>query len=681
MKRNIILSAFFLVLVSGMGGLFYWNSNLSEEVSQQVEEAPLLPNSPEEEVAVVEYPLYMTTMTHMEIGHKDDEHEPGFWSHVDQLRYGMDMADEYEAILTIESEQPFARANTVWDHNMMKEIMDRGHGVGTHCDLGPKYTDNELSPLAFSRAFLENKALVDDLIGEENNHGCSGGNGVNDWVTAAEIAGFKYIDGIVARSLLPIPQENRPDPTWTDDYILENFHSPAPEGLENRIYLMKLKDLNDYEHDEDGGIVVSSGDMGTLASQADDGGFDDEAELTREDVDVFLEQVLEMEIIRDKTQVAKLNVYLPTSIFEAENEDALRYFFEETQKLQDSGVLQWASQREVVQVYLGEKEVKMEVLDDRTPRVDATVTEGSDLADVYTLFSLNVHDWVYGENSAESVGKVIDIHEQYQVPVDIYVTDPVFQNYVENHSDLVERLASSEMVAVSYHVRPATPYYHQFEDLAGLNEMDNIELYSTLQRYEEYRLDLETGLTLDEPGGYQFVKDTIGYAPFVTGVSVGGDIGAVLAMVYKDKGSQFVVDRTDPDLGKMKYEAYVRPEHSEVKLYEWTRSHVGGEDAFETAVDQMVEPGSGPQFINFKYHENNFYLQGTPFWPVYWEDDKKQVTKSPPFVVGVHEETPDFRPEYRQDEHWALYENTVKYASENAAEYNPINAFDLVEML
>ncbi len=666
MRRNIILSVLFFVLIFGIGGLFYWN-NLDEEVPEQVIDEVLPLDLPEE--TVQEYPLYMTTMTHMEIGHNDDENENMFWRHVEELRYGMDMADEYDAILTIESEQPFARANTLWDHNMMKEIMDRGHGVGTHCDLGPKYTDNELNPMEFSKAFAVNKALVDDLIGEENNHGCSGGNGMNDWVTAAEIAGFKYIDGIVARALLPIPQENRPDPTWTDEYILDHFHDPAPENLEDRIYLMKLKDLNDFEHDEDGIIVISSGDMGTLASQADDGGFDDEAELTREDVDAFLEQVLEMESVRDKTRVAKLNVYLPVSIFEEENEDALRYFFSETQKLQDDGVLQWASQWDVVQVYL------------ESVALDVVAVQNDDLKDVYTLFTLNVHDWVYPENSAEAINKVIDIHEQYQVPVDIYVTGPSFQNYVADYPELVERLSSSEMVAISYHVRPATPYYSGFEDLVGLNEMDKVELEKILTEYEEYRLDLETGLTLDEPGGYQFVKDAIGYAPLITGVSVGGEIGEVLAKVYKDKGGQFVVSRNDPDLGDERYGSYVRPEHSEVKLYEWVRSQTGGEDVFIRAVEQMVEAENGPQFINMKYHENNFYLQGTPFWPVYWEDDSKQVTKEPPFEVGVHEETPDFRSQNMQDSHWALYEATVKYASEHADEFNPINAFDLKEMI
>ena len=81
-------------------------------------------------------PLFMTTMTHMEQGFDDDTNQAVFLLHVDQLRYGMDLFDAYGARMTVESEQPFARANALWDLNILAEILGRGHGVGTHCDIG-----------------------------------------------------------------------------------------------------------------------------------------------------------------------------------------------------------------------------------------------------------------------------------------------------------------------------------------------------------------------------------------------------------------------------------------------------------------------------------------------------------------------------------------------------------------
>ena len=57
--------------------------------------------------------IYFTTMTHMEEGHTDDVNEGTFLLHVEQIRTGLALASEYGAKLTIESEQPFARANQV----------------------------------------------------------------------------------------------------------------------------------------------------------------------------------------------------------------------------------------------------------------------------------------------------------------------------------------------------------------------------------------------------------------------------------------------------------------------------------------------------------------------------------------------------------------------------------------
>ena len=48
--------------------------------------------------------------------------------------------------------------------------------------------------------------------------------------------------------------------------------------------------------------------------------------------------------------IAEVNSYRDSS--REENEEALRYFFSEMQKLQEAGDIQWASQWEVVETYL-----------------------------------------------------------------------------------------------------------------------------------------------------------------------------------------------------------------------------------------------------------------------------------------------------------------------------------------
>ncbi|MRR32743.1 hypothetical protein EG834_20985, partial [bacterium] len=180
-------------------------------------------------------PLFLTTMTHMESNFIDDQEQAVFLRHVDELRYAMDLAEQYGALLTIESEKPFARANATWNLNIMAEIRDRGFSVGTHCDIG--YSDPLMSVSQYANLFTENKSLVDVLIGAENNLGCSGGGSVNDWALAASQAGFKYLDGIVGMHYLSMPLQNRPGPEWTDEFIRGgNFHLNAPVDMDQRIY-------------------------------------------------------------------------------------------------------------------------------------------------------------------------------------------------------------------------------------------------------------------------------------------------------------------------------------------------------------------------------------------------------------------------------------------------------------
>ena len=305
-----------------------------------------------------EYPLYFATMTHMEGEFNDDTDEDLFNKHVDMLRYAMDLAEAEDGILTIESEKPFAKGNTIWDVNIMKEILDRGHGVGTHCDLGfdPSKKGAELTVDELAQKMEENKSLVDGLVGAENNHGCSGAGSSTDWVLAAQEAGFDYINGIVGMHLLAIPQENRPDSSWTDQYIIsKGYHISIPDDLMDRIYLMKLKNTDDFVAD-DTGIVISNGEMGPLANLAEGGeskicGKSD-CPFTDEDVDSLVATLKSVNEDRDLTRVAKVTAYLPVNLFVSQNDEPLKYFFSEMKKLQDDGTIQWSSQWDIVKTYL-----------------------------------------------------------------------------------------------------------------------------------------------------------------------------------------------------------------------------------------------------------------------------------------------------------------------------------------
>jgi hypothetical protein len=304
----------------------------------------------EEGILKGETPLFFTTMSHMESNFKDDVLEQMFLNHVDILRETLLMFDEYGAKLTIESEKPFARANHVWGINFLEEVVNLGHGVGTHCDFG--VNEPEMSVEQYARFYRENKRLVDDLVGAENNKGCSGGWGPNDWVLGAATGGFEYLDAFAGFAYLSMPLSERPD-GWTDAHIIEvTYHDPVPVDLYDRLYLYDLADALDFDADEDGVITVSGGDLGEISSLAE--GRDacgTQCDLTREDIDYIFETVEDVLENRDASRVAKLNLHIPLTVFVDGNEEMLRYFLAGMEKYVEAGDVVWATQLEVFEFY------------------------------------------------------------------------------------------------------------------------------------------------------------------------------------------------------------------------------------------------------------------------------------------------------------------------------------------
>lgn len=301
----------------------------------------------------------------------------------------------------------------------------------------------------------------------------------------------------------------------------------------------------------------------------------------------------------------------------------------------------------------------------------------------YVQFTQNIHDWIFEEESIETLNKVIDIHEEYNVPVDVYLNHQSFQNYMENAPELIERLKTSNVVAVSYHIRPPYPVYEGF-DFIGLEDMDEDTLYNTLLDYEEHELDLETGLTTDNPGGYQNIKDTIDYAPIAIGLMIENpEVKMTLANIYKEKGASFAIAvRRDVDLGEMYGPLYMRPEHAEIKWYEYSQLYRQGLTTAEEVIEENIAEYDTPIFINIKMHENDFYAAPyTPWTAVYYEGGDKSLPLEPPYDLSAWEGVVLVTPDNAREEKMDWYEQGVKYVSEHPELFEPINCKDLVEMI
>jgi hypothetical protein len=302
------------------------------------------------ELEAPEPTFYITTMTHMEGDFKDDEIEALFNKHVEDMTWAMDLFDEYGAKLTFESEQPFAKACSKWGVNILKEVVERGHGVGTHADFGAG--KKAMSMDEFIAAFEENKKLVDDLVGAENNKGVSGGTGPTDWVLASAAAGFDFRDGITGFGYLSMDESERPE-GWTDEYIRDiTYHDPIPVDFEERIYSLLLKDATDLEEDEDGIMVIMGGDIGELASLAEGRKecFPD-CEFNSEDVAAYQASLDEALSLWDHERVARINIHIPAKLLTEQYEDTLRELLETIQAYVDRGEVEWATQLESYEGY------------------------------------------------------------------------------------------------------------------------------------------------------------------------------------------------------------------------------------------------------------------------------------------------------------------------------------------
>lgn len=293
-------------------------------------------------------PLYFSTMTHLEGGWTQATESQFFFDRqAKYLRQAYEYAEQYGAVLTIESEIPMAEAMIKWGDNLLQEALDRGQGVGTHCDISPS---SKMSDLELIQEFTLRKSAVDALVDPSENLGCAGGGGLGDWYVGAVGAGFSYLDGIVGFHYLAIPVSQRPS-GWDNRKILsEYYHYGAPVEDEKQYYPFFISQVG-FEEDPDGDLLVSAGDIGAIQSIAEldgkegwEGECDGECLFNREDVDVLVERIRTFAQNRDTSRVGKIQVYIATHYFD---DSDMEYFFEAMETLQNEGVMEWASQKEV----------------------------------------------------------------------------------------------------------------------------------------------------------------------------------------------------------------------------------------------------------------------------------------------------------------------------------------------
>lgn len=299
--------------------------------------------------------------------------------------------------------------------------------------------------------------------------------------------------------------------------------------------------------------------------------------------------------------------------------------------------------------------------------------------DAYITFNINTQDFAYPELSVDILNQIIDLHETYDLPVDIYLTTTMVDLYEDLSPELLERMKTSSVVAVDYHTRPPLPYHYSGDyDWIGLAEMTEDEQYDTIMEYETHGLDLVTGNPTEEDGGYAYLAEVLGYAPPIASILGSTTQTRIAREVYGDLGATFTIDHGSTyNFGDTKNGLYLRPEHYDLRLFE----HVGTSDiegvienAYEEALD--AEDGIAPYVIGVKMHDNDFFAENSAWTTVYQTYEAR--TEGPPYDTSL---TSDLLSDTDADAMWELYEDTVEYVVSQSDRFTVINAFDLQEMI
>lgn len=277
------------------------------------------------------------------------------------------------------------------------------------------------------------------------------------------------------------------------------------------------------------------------------------------------------------------------------------------------------------------------------------------LAEANLIFSINVQDFSYPELSAAALRRIVAVHEAQGLPVDLYLTDSIAQAYERVDPGLLDHLIRSPVVSLSSHIRPPRPYYTRYNWL-GMDRLSDAEQQALVLRYETRALDLATGQTLEAPGGYAWLTERFGQAPWAAAFQADAGVGRNVAAVYRRLGARFFMQHGRPiNLGERMDGVYLRPEHVDLRLFE----KVGGDAA--AAIDQALAEarraaGARPPYVvGVKMHDNDFFAKDSAWVTVYLDGPRRppwDLSKKSPLLPVADAEAM-----------WQLYEAAVGHAA------------------
>jgi hypothetical protein len=305
----------------------------STEVSEQVSE---------QKHAVV----YLGIMVHLE-GWADGTNENAFREHAQLMRDYADLFETYGAKLTWESKE-LTDGCLRWGDDVLLEMQQRGHGIGLHADVGGNSND-QCSEM--KDELVEMKSKLEQL-GVTVRH-VSGIASRCDWVGAAVDAGFSFTTGTVAYATVSLTPKLIPE-QFRDCSNPAQCHQPYPTTLEERLHPWRANSGLDWIiHDPDGELVILP-ENGGLSSKYEQSVSEEAvqhgSEFTREDIDVFIDELETVVEIADPDQVN--TYYVSWSLGSPLDKTLLEEWLQRIQPYVENGKVQWKTLPEMYDAYL-----------------------------------------------------------------------------------------------------------------------------------------------------------------------------------------------------------------------------------------------------------------------------------------------------------------------------------------
>jgi peptidoglycan/xylan/chitin deacetylase (PgdA/CDA1 family) len=601
-----------------------------------------------------------------------------FARHVKNIRQLAAIVERHGGRLTIQAQSPFTQVAIRDGNPVLAELAARGHEIALHFheDAHLGRNPESLPAERWCAAMSQEIDLVRQAAGVVSVRYWSGGNLYPGVFAAGACAGLSVNSDWKNPHSQQIPQQVRSVHPWrpaggTDGLDLSALVAHDPGGAV--VFLPEgAYDTSDYKS-EDYLTVVGRALANSVAAS------------TAGAVNVMHFTLHPGELLGS-----------PADPFGAVE----RFLTEHVDPLVAAGRVQWATLAGMADAYIAWEQGGSDDAVRRPLRRHVRAGGEPDPASAGSItFAVNVHDWVHTDESAATLGRLVDLFERHGVRGDFYFTPEIARALAERHPEVVDRLRRSAMT-ISYHVRPPHPLYPGFD--SRLRGLDAASLRAALLDYETYAVDLATGeLDRTRPGGYRYVEQVFGRPPVVASAPTGDPVlRSAAQQVYRELGARATVVYHETGTDSERPFEYVNGLLVRPSDFSVTRvTAVNGSDNFwwnfTAAADaasyhplRLLELGlaawqasdpSRPPLITALIHENNLPRRGPEGWTsFYYEIDHGQ--RAEPLPPPWHLAAPDpsrLRPASEQAAIWAAYEALLAHA---AVHLDIVTSEDLVRI-